>query len=137
MACWGKYGGRYGKKMGTNPTDSPECAELLLKAGANPDSRESKGKTSLLIAAQTGAKRSIKVLLDYGADINAINNFGSSAIHTSFYFGTLSCAKALLFHEFKEGVAPQRPNVEVLIKTPHGDFYPIESPVKRDCYKMW
>ena len=51
MACWGKYGGRYGKKMGTNPSDSPECVELLLEAGADSNSRESKGKTSMIIAA--------------------------------------------------------------------------------------
>jgi len=51
MACWGQYGGRYGKKMGTNPTDSPECAVLLLKAGANPDARDDKGKTPLIVAS--------------------------------------------------------------------------------------
>lgn len=50
MACWGKYGGRFGKKMGTNSTDSPECAELLLAAGANPNSRDDKGKTPLMVA---------------------------------------------------------------------------------------
>ena len=102
MACWGQYGGRFGKKMGTNPTDSPECAELLLQAGANPNARDSKGKTSLIIAAQTGGKRSIKVLLDYGADVNAQNNINSTALHTSFYFGTVGCAEELLFHEYKE-----------------------------------
>lgn len=51
MACWGKYGGRYGKKMGTNPTDAPECVELLLQAGADPNVGESKGKTSMIIAS--------------------------------------------------------------------------------------
>ena len=71
MACWGKYGGRYGKKMGTNPTDSPECAVLLLEAGANTEARDDKGKTPLIIAAQTGAERSISILLDYGANIHA------------------------------------------------------------------
>ena len=51
MAVWGKYGGRLAKKMGTNPTDSPECAKLLLEAGANPNSRDNKGKTPLVVAA--------------------------------------------------------------------------------------
>ena len=51
MAVWGKYGGRFGKKMGTNPTDSPECAKLLLEAGANSNALDDKGKTPLIVAA--------------------------------------------------------------------------------------
>ena len=59
MAVWGKFGGRLGKKMGTNPKDSPECARLLLEAGANPNALADRGKTPLMIAAQTGGWRSI------------------------------------------------------------------------------
>ena len=99
MAAWGKYGGRLAKKMGTNPTDSPECARLLLAAGANPDARDDKGKTPLIIAAQTGGKRSIKVLLEYGADINAKMYTGGTALHTGIYFGTTGVIKALLYPE--------------------------------------
>ena len=50
MAVWGPYGGRQGKKMGNNPTDSPECVKLLLQAGANPNSRDTGGKTPLITA---------------------------------------------------------------------------------------
>lgn len=103
MACWGQYGGRFGKKMGTNPTDSPECAEILLKAGANPNALDDKGKTPLVVAAQTGGVRSMKILLDFGADINSVTAIGSTALHTSFYFGTVGTAEALLYHEYKEG----------------------------------
>ena len=104
MACWGQYGGRYGKKMGTNPTDSPECAVLLLEAGADADAGEKYGQTSMMIAAQTGAQRSISVLLDYGANIQAKCMFNSTALHRAFYFGTVECARELLFHEYKNGV---------------------------------
>ena len=41
--------------MGTNPTDSPECAILLLEAGADANAGEKYGQTSMMIAAQTGA----------------------------------------------------------------------------------
>ena len=108
MACWGQYGGRFGRKMGTNPTDSPECAELLLKAGANPDAADDKGKTPLIVAAQTGGCRSIKMLLDYGANINALTIFGSTALHTSFFFGTVGTAKALLYHDYKDSKMAQK-----------------------------
>ena len=103
MAVWGKFGGRLGKKMGTNPKDSPECARLLLEAGANPNALADRNKTPLMIAAQTGGWRSIKVLLEYGADVNALNEFGGSALATGFYFGTVKVAKTLLYHEYGEG----------------------------------
>jgi hypothetical protein len=37
MAVWGKTGGKSNVKMGDNPDDSPECARLLLQAGADPN----------------------------------------------------------------------------------------------------
>ena len=141
MACWGKYGGRFGKKMGTNSTDSPECAELLLAAGANPNSRDDKGKTPLMVACQTGGKRCIPILIDYGADINAVSMIGATALHTSFYFGTLGTVKALLWHKYKEGQTPQRIDVSTRLGTMRDGtvvkYEMIESPTRRDCHNIW
>ena len=64
MACWGKYGGRDGMKANnTHPDDSPECAQLLLEAGADPEITDNRGKTPLIVACQTGGTRSISVLI--------------------------------------------------------------------------
>lgn len=49
-AVWGPCGGKDGIKHGTNPRDSPECALLLLEAGADPETRDVKGKTPLITA---------------------------------------------------------------------------------------
>ena len=74
--------------MGTNPSDSPECAKLLLEAGANPDSRDTGGKTPLITACQTGGNRSIRLLIEHGADINAKTyKTGINALHTCCYYG--------------------------------------------------
>lgn len=50
MAVWGEYGGHDGKKSGSNPTDSPECTRILLEAGADPECKDSEGKTPLIVA---------------------------------------------------------------------------------------
>lgn len=86
-AVWGPCGGKDGVKHGTNPTDSPECAILLLEAGADPNTKDCKGKTPLHTACQTGGVDCIFLLLKYGADINALTNTGGTPLHSCFYFG--------------------------------------------------
>lgn len=103
MAVWGQYGGRHGKKMGSNPHDSPEAAKMLLEAGANPNATDDRGKTPLIVACQTGAQQSIPIMLDYGADLNHVTDLGSTALHTAIYFGTIECIEPLIWHQYKEG----------------------------------
>ena len=66
-SAWGKYGGLYGKKLGAHSNDSPDCVKLLLDAGSDHAICDDRGRTALIVAAQTGGKRSISTLLDYGA----------------------------------------------------------------------
>ena len=49
--------------------ESPECLELLLKNGADPNFIDSKGRTPLMYAVLTGLKMVYKLLL-HGADPN-------------------------------------------------------------------
>lgn len=99
IAAWGKYGGLFGYKLGIQPNDSPECVRLLLEAGADREIRDDRGRTAIIIAAQTGGKRSIPILLQHGADINAVAANGQTAILSCFYYGLVSTAKALLYYQ--------------------------------------
>jgi len=71
---------------GADPNDSSDdslpfvCAsyaeniqlmELLLSKGANLEWQDSRGKTPLILAAQSGKEKSVRFLLQHGADINA------------------------------------------------------------------
>ena len=95
-AVWGPYGGKDGKKHGTNPKDSPGCARLLLEAGADPMNPDVKGKTPLHTACQTGGADCVPLLLDYGADINAKIKTGATPLHSCCYFGNTEPFMALL-----------------------------------------
>mmetsp|Transcript_33180 Transcript_33180/g.24398 ORF Transcript_33180/g.24398 Transcript_33180/m.24398 type:complete len:125 (+) Transcript_33180:352-726(+) len=64
---WGQYGGRLQQKSSYNPSDSPECAKLLLDKGANPNLQDIDLNSPLIIACGTGGARSIPLLVEYGA----------------------------------------------------------------------
>ena len=49
-AVWGSAGGRLGEKCGVSETDSPECAQLLLEYGADPNTKDNTGNSPLNIA---------------------------------------------------------------------------------------
>ena len=63
MAVWGQYGGRLRKKVSLNPTDSPECAILLLQKGADPNSLDMYDVGPLGTASGTGGDRCIDMLV--------------------------------------------------------------------------
>jgi ankyrin repeat protein len=48
----------------------PAALELLLKAGAEPNSANANGTTALMMAAASGNSEAVKLLLDEGADAN-------------------------------------------------------------------
>lgn len=63
---------RHGKYM--------ELEAILLK-GVDPDSRDCFGNTILLVGAQNGNKRIVKLALRYGGQINMFNHMGNTALH--------------------------------------------------------
>ena len=61
--------------------------ERLLVRGVPADSRDVHGNTIAIIGAQNGHKRIVKGALRRGADINAANYRGNTALHFCFSFG--------------------------------------------------
>ena len=58
-----------------------EVVQLLLKANANPNLRETLGITALMIAANKGFSDIVLQLLEYDADPNICDSSGCTAIH--------------------------------------------------------
>ncbi|MGB2579331.1 ankyrin repeat protein [Elusimicrobium simillimum] len=99
---------------GARELASPEILERMLKAGVNPGSRNAEGKTALIyeienINAGRGMTERVALLLKYGADVNAVDNKGMSAL-----------TKA-----------------NVLPATKHVSYTLLESGAKRDVEAEW
>nr|CAG4645529.1 EOG090X06BA [Lynceus sp. MCZ IZ 141354] len=89
-------------KIGKTPLDMATEAKLsstsntLIMLGGksstclrigNSNEKNNEGFTLLQIAAQKGNLKKVKELLSCGADVNAISNIGSNALHEAAYFG--------------------------------------------------
>ncbi|CAM9173693.1 unnamed protein product, partial [Laminaria digitata] len=64
-----------------------EDLERMMDHGVPADVRDDHGNTILLVACQNGHKRALKVALRRGADINAKNSRGNTALHFCYAFG--------------------------------------------------
>jgi ankyrin repeat protein len=85
-----------GNGLLTNGTEG-EIAKLLVSSGAQVDG--SQGRESPLVAAASlGAGRVAKVLVDAGADLEAISIFGARALHWAAWTGASSTVELLLEH---------------------------------------
>jgi ankyrin repeat protein len=78
-------------------SDQADVVAALLRAGANPNSRSVAMGTALHQAAAAGAVRSVQLLLDAGADVNApLPKVGSSPLLLACDMQRLEVVKMLL-----------------------------------------
>jgi ankyrin repeat protein len=63
--------------------------EALIKAGTDPNSRESSELTPLMLATQKGHKDIAEFLLSHGADVNAKTKIGFTALFNACIVGIL------------------------------------------------
>src|SRR5260370_12459803 len=70
---------------------------LLHFAGANVNSRSS-GSMPLSLAAAEGRINALRYLLDEGADVNAREKLGDTALTEAVFYGQNTTAKELLLH---------------------------------------
>ena len=74
-----------------------EVTRLLIREGANIEIKDSKwGSTPLLFACQNGKTKIVKLLFENGADIDAENDEGTSAIHFAAQSGKIDLVDILL-----------------------------------------
>ena len=111
-AVWGEFGGREGKKVPNGlPSDSPECAEILIEKGAQLNLKDSEGNTPLMIAASTNGIRSMKVLMKYNIDLNEENNNHETALIQSIRYGNYE--SVLTFIEYYKNHLNDKSNVDL------------------------
>ena len=72
-------------------------ADLLLEAGADPNTASAEGETVLMTAARTGSADLVRLLIEHGADVNAKETWrGQTALMWAIAEKHLSVVRILL-----------------------------------------
>ncbi|XP_046555449.1 LOW QUALITY PROTEIN: inversin-like [Haliotis rubra] len=104
-----------GDQFGRSPlmfcvlADRLECAETLLKAGAQINLRDKGGRTALHWAAHKGNYRLMKMLVSKGADCREKDNEGQTALHLCTRHKLPKCM-ALLLRQLTPGEMDDQDN---------------------------
>ena len=76
--------------------DEPECAQLLLSMGSDPDATDPIGSTAVFFAARNNCESVLHVLLDSGADPNRARLSGASPVYIAAQNGSERALQMLL-----------------------------------------
>ena len=111
-----------GDKFGRTPLmfcilgDRIDCAEMLVKAGADVNCRDIGGRTALHWSANKGNLRCVKLLLSKGANWRERDNEGLTALHLSTRHKSPRCL-ALLMKQLQMGEVDNQDENMVLSKS--------------------
>jgi ankyrin repeat protein len=76
-----------------------ECCELLItRADTLLEVRDADGVTALVRTSQHGHLRTVQLLIDRGADVNAVSFYGCSALTAAAQTGNVAVVQLLLDH---------------------------------------
>ncbi|KAL7470392.1 hypothetical protein ACHAXS_010679 [Conticribra weissflogii] len=79
-----------------------DCVKLLLRKGANTNTRDAYGRTPLHIATKMGCVDCIQLLLDHGARTDVQDNEGNTALHIAASGGKLEIMLELSLTRFED-----------------------------------
>lgn len=74
---------------------------LFIEAKISTEIRNNRGWTPLMMAAFNGRDEIVGLLIQYSADVNALDLGGNSALHWAAFGGYASCAKQLIQNRAK------------------------------------
>ena len=82
----------YRKNVGRSQIDAEEimmsALEMLMNSGANPNISDNEGQTPLMnVVALTANVKAVKLLIDKGADVNAVDIAGETALDVARLYG--------------------------------------------------
>ncbi|KAK6175673.1 hypothetical protein SNE40_014076 [Patella caerulea] len=76
-----------------------KCLGILFKYNANTNIKDENGFTPLALAAGRYANSSVsETLLNKGAEVNIVNKYGNSLLHTAVYAQDIHCVQILMKH---------------------------------------
>ncbi|RFU34004.1 hypothetical protein B7463_g2338, partial [Scytalidium lignicola] len=75
---------------------TPRMVDLLVRAGADVETRGPWGNNQLILAVHNEDMETLKVLLDHGADINGTGEFGTTALTVAIARRSIPVMKLLL-----------------------------------------
>ena len=97
--------GKRGPPVFAAASCNPDLLSLLVSKGADPNAKVN-SKTVLHMAAQGGDVRCVKLLVDAGANVNALTTERETAYHLARRNADPAAADYILQHGFKPPVAP-------------------------------
>jgi ankyrin repeat protein len=71
------------KSLQENKLTPPRKISELLEKGANPNAKYADDQTALMLAVEHNREDTVKLLLDAGADVQAVDKKGRSALHVA------------------------------------------------------